>query len=168
MKRAMGWIFSLALLLLCLAPAALAETAEPRYDASREVAAYLTEAGRNYRLDTSTDDDVFLMTYSPSEAEGLETIAVGAFVNEEQATVMTGALVTPDASDMLKVYQTLEAVNESTSFVRFVYSASGGDITARVELPYVNDGNFGKVVERYVYITALTVDQNYNELAALA
>ena len=71
MKRAMGWIFSLALLLLCLAPAALAETAEPRYDASREVAAYLTEAGRNYRLDISTDDDAFLMTYCRPKPKAL-------------------------------------------------------------------------------------------------
>ena len=36
-----------------------------------------------------------------------------------------------------------------------------------VDIPYVEGGDFGQMVERYLYLTALVVDQHYDELAAL-
>ena len=66
MKRLMGLLLALALLCPCLA---LAETAGPRTEAGWQVAAYLDEAGVNYQLDTSTEYDVFIRAFTPSEAE---------------------------------------------------------------------------------------------------
>ena len=78
MKRLIVLLLALALLCPCLA---LVEAAEPRTEAGRQVAAYLDEAGVNYQLDTSTEDDVFLRAFTPSEAEGVDSIIVGALVS---------------------------------------------------------------------------------------
>ena len=168
MKRGIVICLALALFCQCLLGAALAEAAQPRFASSQAVTAYLDEEGISYRLDTSTEEDVFIRVFAPNEAEGIESIVIGAYVDDEGVDIMTGNLVLADTSDMLKLYQGLEAVNEGAAFVRFIYTPSDGGIYARMELPYVDDGNFGRVVERYMFIAGRTVDQNYNALAALA
>ena len=67
MKRWIGLLLALALLCPCLA---LAEAAQPRTEAGRQVAEYMDEAGVKYQLDTSTEYDVFLRAFSPARAEG--------------------------------------------------------------------------------------------------
>ena len=72
-----------------------------------------------------------------------------------------------DASDMLSLYQALESLNDSVSFIRFIYDTTDNYIYSSVEIPYLENADFGEMVERYAYITALVVDQHYSELAAL-
>ena len=72
-----------------------------------------------------------------------------------------------DASDMLSLYQALESLNDSVSFIRFIYDTTDNYIYSCVEIPYLENADFGEMVERYAYITALVVDQHYSELAAL-
>ena len=40
-------------------------------------------------------------------------------------------------------------------------------IYPQVDIPYVEDAAFGNMVERYIYITALVVDQNYDGMTVL-
>ena len=165
MKRLIGLLLALALLCPCLA---LAEAAEPRTEAGRQVAAYLDEAGVNYQLDTSTEYDVFIRAYPPSRAEGVDSIIVGAIVNDERVAFETNTLVTADMTDMAALYQALNAVNADAAFVRFVLNTNDGSIIARMELPVLGDEDFGYVVERYMLAVASAVDDSYNALAALA
>ena len=165
MKRWIGLLLALALLCPCLA---LAEVAQPRTEAGRQVAAYMDEAGVNYQLDTSTEDDVFIRAFAPSKAEGVDSIIVGALVNDERVAFETSTLVTADTSDMATLYQALNAINADAAFVRFVLSTNDGSIIARMELPVLGDEDFGYVVERYMLAVAVAVDDSYNALAALA
>ncbi len=165
MKHWIGLLLALALLCPCLA---LAEAAQPRTEAGRQVAAYMDEAGVNYQLDTSTEDDVFIRAFAPSKAEGVDSIIVGALVNDERVAFETSTLVTADTSDMATLYQALNAINADATFVRFVLNTNDGSIIARMELPVLGDEDFGYVVERYMLAVAVAVDDSYNALAALA
>ena len=165
MKRWIGLLLALALLCPCLA---LAEAAQPRTEAGRQAAAYMDEAGVNYQLDTSTEDDVFIRAFAPSKAEGVDSIIVGALVNDERVAFETSTLVTADTSDMATLYQALNAINADATFVRFVLNTNGGSIIARMELPVLGDEDFGYVMERYMLAVAGAVDDSYNALAALA
>lgn len=165
MKRLMGLLLALALLCPCLA---LAEAAGPRTEAGGQVAAYLDEAGVNYQLNTSTEDDVFLRAFTPSEAEGVESIIVGALVSDERVALETGTLVTADMTDMAALYQALNAINADAAFVRFILNTNDGSVIARMDLPVLGDEDFGYVVERCMLVAASAVDDSYNALAALA
>ena len=165
MKSLIGLALALALLCPCLA---LAEAAQPRTEAGRQVAAYLDGAGVQYQLNTSTEDDVFLRAFAPSEAEGVESIIVGALVSDERVAFETGTLVTADMTDMAALYQALNAINADAAFVRFVLNTNDGSIIARMELPVLGDEDFGYVVERCMLAVASAVDDSYNALAALA
>ena len=165
MKRWMGLLLALALLCPCLA---LAEAAQPRTEAGRQAAAYMDEAGVNYQLDTSTEDDVFIRAFAPSKAEGVDSIIVGALVNDERVAFETTTLVTADTSDMAALYQALNAINADAAFVRFVLNTNDGSIIARMELPVLGGEDFGYVMERYMLAVAGAVDDSYNALAALA
>ena len=164
-KRKMGLLLALCCLLWACCGAAAAE--EFHYDAGRETAAYLDEAGRSYTHQEDEQSDRFLIRYTPAASTTLEAVSVTAHVYEDFASVVGNNLVEPDTSDMLKLYQTLESVNDGVSFVRFLYDANAGVIYPRVDIPYVEGGDFGQMVERYLYLTALVVDQHYDELAAL-
>lgn len=83
------------------------------------------------------------------------------------ATVLGPSIGDIDASDMLSLYQALESLNDSVSFIRFIYDTTDNYIYSSVEIPYLENADFGEMVERYAYITALVVDQHYSELAAL-
>ncbi len=161
----MGLLLALALLCPCLA---LAEAAQPRTEAGRQAAAYMDEAGVNYQLDTSTEDDVFIHAFAPSKAEGVDSIIVGALVNDERVAFETTTLVTADTSDMAALYQALNAINADAAFVRFVLNTNDGSIIARMELPVLGGEDFGYVMERYMLAVAGAVDDSYNALAALA
>lgn len=161
----MGLLLALALLCPCLA---LAEAAQPRTEAGRQAAAYMDEAGVNYQLDTSTEDDVFIRAFAPSKAEGVDSIIVGALVNDERVAFETTTLVTADTSDMAALYQALNAINADAAFVRFVLNTNDGSIIARMELPVLGGEDFGYVMERYMLAVAGAVDDSYNALAALA
>lgn len=167
MKGRVSLFFAVVCLLLCCCGAAVAENAL-KFDSSREVAAYLDEAGRKYTcLEGNASSDRFLIRYTPSKATALDAIDVQAYVYEESASIIIANLLQPDTSDMLKLYQTLESINDSVSFVRFVYDAGNGVIYPRVDIPYVADASFGQMVERYVYLTAKVVDEHYNDLLVL-
>ena len=161
----MGLLLALALLCPCLA---LAEAAQPRTEAGRQAAAYMDEAGVNYQLDTSTEDDVFIRAFAPSKAEGVDSIIVGALVSDERVAFETNTLVTADTSDMAALYQALNAINADAAFVRFVLNTNDGSIIARMELPVLGGEDFGYVMERYMLAVAGAVDDSYNALAALA
>ena len=165
MKRWIGLLLALALLCPCLA---LAEAAQPRTEAGRQAAAYMDEAGVNYQLDTSTEDDVFIRAFAPSKAEGVDSIIVGALVNDERVAFETSTLVTADTSDMATLYQALNAINADAAFVRFVLNTNDGSVIARMDLPVLGDEDFGYVVERCMLAAASAVDNSYNALAALA
>ena len=165
MKRLIGLLLALALLCPRLA---LAEAAQPRTEAGRQVAAYLDEAGVQYQLNTSTEDDVFLRAFAPSEAEGVESIIVGALVSDERVAFETSTLVTADMTDMAALYQALNAINADAAFVRFILDTNDGGIVARMELPIVGDDDLAYVVERCMLAAASAVDDSYNALAALA
>ena len=165
MKRWIGLLLALALLCPCLA---LAEAAQPRTEAGRQAAAYMDEAGVNYQLDTSTEDDVFIRAFAPSKAEGVDSIIVGALVNDERVAFETTTLVTADTSDMAALYQALNAINADAAFVRFVLNTNDGSVIARMDLPVLGGEDFGYVMERYMLAVAGAVDDSYNALAALA
>ena len=122
----------------------------------------------NYQLNTSTEEHVFIRAFAPSKAEGVDSIIVGALVNDERVAFETNTLVTADTSDMAALYQALNAVNAGAAFVRFVLNTNDGSIIARMELPVVDGADFGYVVERYMLAVARAVDDSYNALAALA
>ncbi len=161
----MGLLLALALLCPCLA---LAEAAQPRTEAGRQVAEYMDEAGVNYQLNTSTEDDVFIRAFAPSKAEGVDSIIVGALVSDERVAFETNTLVAADTSDMAALYQALNAINADAAFVRFVLNTNDGSIIARMELPVLGGEDFGYVMERYMLAVAGAVDDSYNALAALA
>ena len=165
MKRWIGLLLALALLCPCLA---LAEAAQPRTEAGRQVAEYMDEVGVNYQLNTSTEDDAFIRAFAPSKAEGVDSIIVGALVSDERVAFETNTLVTADMSDMAALYQALNAINADAAFVRFVLNTNDGSIIARMELPVLGGEDFGYVVERYMLAVARAVDDSYNALAALA
>ena len=165
MKRWIGLLLALALLCPCLA---LAEAAQPRTEAGRQVAEYMDEAGVNYQLNTSTEDDVFIRAFAPSKAEGVDSIIVGALVSDERVAFETNTLVTADTSDMAALYQALNAINADAAFVRFVLNTNDGSVIARMDLPVLGDEDFGYVVERCMLAAASAVDNSYNALAALA
>ena len=128
----------------------------------------MDEAGVNYQLNTSTEDDVFIRAFAPSKAEGVDSIIVGALVSDERVAFETNTLVTADTSDMAALYQALNAINADAAFVRFVLNTNDGSIIARMELPVVDGADFDYVVERYMLAVARAVDDSYNALAALA
>lgn len=162
----MSFFFAAILLLAGCCPV-LAETYHN--EISQEVADALTATEHKYTLqDSSNNIDTFVLRYTPSKATGTEQIIVGIRVYENSASIITANIENIDTSDMLKVYQTLEAVNDSISFVRFLYNGNNNTICSQVDIPYVEDADFGAMVERYTYITALVMDQNYDTLAALA
>ena len=139
-----------------------------RFDASREVAAYLDEAGVNYTQGEGSENyDLFMASYAPSASEELEQIVLTVSVYEDHAMILSTAVLQPDTSDMLKLYQNLESVNESLSFIRLQYDPDLGVIYPQADVPYVADAAFGRMVERYMYITALLMDENYDGLAVL-
>lgn len=169
MKRFAWLLLALILLAQSLVGGAMAQSAQLRYDASREIAAYLDSVDKKYNVDTSNDYDLFVAAYTPDEAQGIERITMGVYVMESGVVkIMVPTLVKPDTSDMATLYQTLERINDSISFVRFCYDTGSGTIYSLIDANYVPDADFGHLVERYMYICALVTDQNYNELAALA
>ena len=111
---------------------------------------------------------MFIRAFAPSKAEGVDSIIVGALVNDERVAFETSTLVTADTSDMATLYQALNAINADATFVRFVLNTNDGSIIARMELPVLGDEDFGYVVERYMLAVAVAVDDSYNALAALA
>ena len=128
---------------------------------SSEVTAAFDAAGLKYsQLDISNSGDVFRISYAPATSTQLDSIVVTIHV-------MGPSIGDIDASDMLSLYQALESLNDSVSFIRFIYDTTDNYIYSSVEIPYLENADFGEMVERYAYITALVVDQHYSELAAL-
>lgn len=165
MKRNIG----LLLVLVCVFLSSTSAFADDlQFASSREVAAALDEAGLTYaQSGSSASCDALLINYTPSAATQLSKIPVTLLIYEDNAAVLSLAITDIDNSDMLALYEALEGINDSVSFVRFLYDAANNRIYSRAEVPYLEDANFGKMVERYAYITALVIDQHYEELAAL-
>ena len=135
---------------------------------SSEVTAAFDAAGLKYsQLDISNSGDVFRISYAPATSTQLDSIVVTIHVMESSATVLGPSIGDIDDSYMLALYETLEGINDSVSFVRFLYDAANNRIYSQVDIPYLEDADFGKMVERYAYITALVIDEHYEELAAL-
>lgn len=135
---------------------------------SSEVTAAFDAAGLKYsQLDISNSGDVFRISYAPATSTQLDSIVVTIHVMESSATVLGPSIGDIDASDMLSLYQALESLNDSVSFIRFIYDTTGNYIYSSAEIPYLENADFGEMVERYAYTTALVVDQHYSELAAL-
>lgn len=135
---------------------------------SSEVTAAFDAAGLKYsQLDISNSGDVFRISYAPATSTQLDSIVVTIHVMESSATVLGPSIGDIDTSDMLSLYQALESLNDSVSFIRFIYDTTDNYIYSSVEIPYLENADFGEMVERYAYITALVVDQHYSELAAL-
>ena len=132
-----GICLFLACMGLLLSACAVAQEVECHFDSSREVAAYLQEADLEFSFQSNETIDAFVVNYKLSNATAL------------------------------KLYEDLEALNDSVSFVRFIYDAENNKVFCQADVPYVADADFGAMVERYMYITALTVDDHYEELAAL-
>ena len=167
MKRRICLFFLCVCLLLSCSGVAMAENSL-KFDTSREISAYLDEAGLNYSLGNGSDSyDVIAASYTPATSEKLDRIVVQVYVYENSASIIASALSQPDTSDMSALYQKLEGLNDSVSFVRFLYNARNDSIYPQVDIPYVPDAEFGRMVERYMYITAMIVDQNYDGMAAL-
>ena len=162
-----GICLFLACMGLLLSACAVAQEVECHFDSSREVAAYLQEADMEFSFQSNETIDAFVVNYKLSNATALKEVPVRAYVYEDSAAVMVSGIVTPDNSDMLKLYENLEALNDSVSFIRFIYDAENNKVFCQADVPYVADADFGAMVERYMYITALTVDDHYEELAAL-
>lgn len=138
------------------------------FDTTREIAAYLDEAGVKYTvLEGSDSVDVLAAAYTPATSKELEQIVVQIYAYEASASIRVGPALQPDTSDMLQLYQNLESVNDSVSFVRFIYNTQNGSIYPCIEIPYVKDAEFGHMVERNMYIAALIMDQHYDELVAM-
>ena len=135
---------------------------------SSEVTAAFDAAGLKYsQLDSSNSGDVFRIGYTPATSTQLDSNVVTIHVMESSAAVLGPSIGDIDTSDMLSLYQALESLNDSVSFIRFIYNTTGNYIYSSVEIPYLENADFGEMVERYAYITALVVDQHYSELAAL-
>ena len=154
-------------LLALLNGGAVAEDSH-KFDTSREIAAYLDQEGVKYAVKTDRENyDLFVLTYTPSTSKELDKIAIQVYAYEDSAVVIGADLLQPDTSNLLKLYQNLESMNDSVSFVRFMYDTDIEAIYPQVDIPYVEDAAFGNMVERYIYITALVVDQNYDGMTAL-
>ena len=139
-----------------------------QFDTSREIAAYLDEADLNYALEGTTSNyEAFVLTYTPANSEKLDKVIIRILAYENSAVIVGNAFTPSDTSDMLKLYQTLENMNDSISFVRYIYNSQNDSIYPRMEVPYVADADFGRMVERNVYITARTVDETYDELVGM-
>lgn len=166
-KGRVGLFFlCLCLLLSCCGVAGAEDTL--KFDSSREIIEYLDEAGLKYSLgDGAEAYDVLTIGYSPDKCEQLDMVVVQVYMYESHASIIASALSQPDTSDMHKLYQNLEGLNDSTSFVRFLYNANNDCIYPQVDVPYVEDAEFGHMVERYMYITAVIVDQNYDGMTVL-
>ncbi|HIR79067.1 MAG TPA: hypothetical protein IAD38_08670 [Candidatus Egerieenecus merdigallinarum] len=166
MKRLVCLFLLFTCLCLCCG-AAVAEDAL-KFDTSREIAAYLGQEGVKYAVKTDRENyDLFTLTYAPSSSKELDKIAIQVYAYEDSAVVIGADLLQPDTSNLLKLYQNLESMNDSVSFVRFMYDTDIEAIYPQVDIPYVEDAAFGNMVERYIYITALVVDQNYDGMTAL-
>ena len=153
---------------LCLCCGAAVAEDDLKFDTSREIAAYLDQEGVNYAVKTDRENyDLFVLTYTPSTSKELDKIAIQVYAYEKSAAVIGANMLEPDTSDMLKLYQNLESLNDSVSFVRFVYNTNNKVIHPQVDVPYVADAAFGNMVERYIYITALVMDQNYDGMTVL-
>lgn len=165
MKRKIcGALAFMLLLFSCLG--ALAE--DLQFDSSREVADYLEQAGKKFAQKEGTSSyDILVMNYTPNNSTMLERVSVTLNLFETSAAIVGNSIPDIDISDMLALYQTLENMNDSISFIRFVYDAANNCVYSRVDIPYVENANFGQMVERYAYITTLLVDQHYDELAVL-
>lgn len=165
MKRKIG-LFLMLVFVFLSSTGAFAD--DLQFASSREVAAALDEAGLIYAQSGSTAScDVLLINYTPSSATQLSKISVILMIYEGSAAVLSFAITDIDNSDMLALYEALEGINGSVSFVRFLYDAANNRIYSQVDIPYLEDADFGRMVERYAYITALVIDQHYEELAAL-
>lgn len=165
MKRKIGLLLMLVFVFLS-STGAFAD--DLQFASSREVAAALDEAGLIYAQSGSTAScDALLINYTPSAATQLSKIPVILMIFEGSAAVLSLAITDIDNSDMLALYEALEGINGSVSFVRFLYDAANNRIYSQVDIPYLEDADFGRMVERYAYITALVIDQHYEELAAL-
>ena len=166
MKRLVCLFLLFVCLILCCG-GAVAEDAL-KFDTSREIAAYLDQEGVNYAVKTDRENyDLFVLTYTPSTCKELDKISIQVYAYEKSAAIIGSNMLQPDTSDMLKLYQNLESLNDSVSFVRFVYNTNNKVIHPQVDVPYVADAAFGNMVERYIYITALVVDQNYDGMTVL-
>ena len=166
MKRLVCLFLLFISLCLCYG-GAVAEDAL-KFDTSREIAAYLDQEGVKYAVKTDRENyDLFTLTYAPSSSKELDKIAIQVYAYEDSAVVIGADLLQPDTSNMLKLYQNLESMNDSVSFVRFMYDTDIEAIYPQVDIPYAEDAAFGNMVERYIYITALVVDQNYDGMTAL-
>ena len=160
----------LFLLLMCLFLSCGGAVAEDslKFDTSREIAAYLDQEGVKYAVKTDRENyDLFTLTYAPSSSKELDKIAIQVYAYEDSAVVIGADLLQPDTSNLLKLYQNLESMNDSVSFVRFMYDTDIEAIYPQVDIPYAEDAAFGNMVERYIYITSLVVDQNYDGMTAL-
>lgn len=165
MKPKIGLFLALVFLFLSLTGAFADDL---QFASSREVAAALDEACLIYAQSGSTAScDALLINYTPSAATQLSKIPVTLMIYEGSAAVLSLAITAIDNSDMLALYEALEGINDSVSFVRFLYDAANNRIYSQVDIPYLEDADFGRMVERYAYITALVIDQHYEELAAL-
>ena len=108
-----------------------------------------------------------MLTYTPANSEKLDKVIIQILAYENSAVIVGNAFTPSDTSDMLKLYQTLENMNDSISFVRYIYNSNNNRIYPCMEIPYVADADFGRMVERNVYLTARTVDDSYDELVDL-
>ena len=139
-----------------------------QFDSSREIAAYLDEVDLNYAVENATSTyESFVLTYTPANSEKLDKVIIQILAYENSAVIVGNAFTPSDTSDMLKLYQTLENMNDSISFVRYIYNSNNNRIYPCMEIPYVADADFGRMVERNVYLTARTVDDSYDELVDL-
>lgn len=165
MKPKTGLFLALVFLFLSLTGAFADDL---QFASSREVAAALDEAGVTYsQSGSSATYDAFSINYAPSAATQLSKIPVILVIYEGSAGVLSSTITDIDNSDMLALYEALEGINDSVSFVRFLYDAANNRIYSQEDIPYLEDADFGRMVERYAYITALVIDEHYEELAAL-
>ncbi len=167
LKRRVCLILLCACLLLSCCGIAAAEDSL-KFDTSREITEYLDEVELKYSVREGGDSyDLIAIGYTPASSELLEQVVIQVYIYENSASIIANALTQPDTSDMSKLYQNLEGLNDSVSFVRFMYNAKLDSIYPQVDVPYVADADFGHMVERYIYITAKIVDQNYDGMTVL-
>ena len=124
MKRLVCLFLLFTCLCLCCG-AAVAEDAL-KFDSSREIAAYLDQEGVKYAVKTDRENyDLFTLTYAPSTSKELDKIAIQVYAYEDSAVVIGADLLQPDTSNLLKLYQNLESMNDSVSFVRCLWQHGG-------------------------------------------
>ena len=112
MKRLVCLFLLFTCLCLCCG-AAVAEDAL-KFDTSREIAAYLDQEDVKYAVKTDREKyDLFTLTYAPSSSKELDKIAIQVYAYEDSAVVIGADLLQPDTSNLLKLYQNLESMNDS-------------------------------------------------------